>query len=1069
MQNWNRFPRFLLVLTLLISLCAGMFAPKVQKAEAAPLVAVDKVSVVISEFRTRGANGADDEFVEIYNATGASVTLTNWTIRKSAGCGSVSATPLATINTVLVPGQFYLVGNSTNYSGASPLDAFTGTWSSIADDGGVALLDNLNNIVDQVGLCNTTAYKEGSTLSPFSATTNQSYERKAGGSAGSCKDTDNNSADFIFNSSSSNPQNSTSSPLPCLVVANVSSINGTYTTNQNIDITVTFSNNVNVTGSPTLLLETGLTDRSATYLSGSGTNSLVFRYTVVAGDASGDLDYASANALSLNGGTITGAIGDATLVLPKPGQPGSLGANNAIIVDNAAIPSVLSFQRQTPSAAVTNATTLVFRVTFSEAVTGVDVGDFTIQGSTTATPTLITAVNSNIYNVTVSGGNLATFNGAVGLNLSLTPTIVDLASNSLPAGEPPVDETYTVDHIAPTVVIAQTGSQADPAGVLPVNFTVVFSEPIDVSTLVIADITQSGTASFITWVITDSGDHMNFTLSAVASGNGTIIPSIGAGRVNDLAGNGNSAFAGGCAFPEPNNCVTLTDTTSPAVTINQASTQADPTSTFPINFTVLFSEPINPSVFTASDVTQNGTATGVTWSIANSGDNMTFTLSATTASGFGTVIPFIAANRVTDFAGNNNVASTGTDGSVTYQINTASARAVIINEVAWAGTTSSLTDDEWIELYNPGSAAINITGWALKAADGTPSITLNGTIPAGGYFLLERDTDDTVLDILADQVYASNMDLSNSGEALTLRDGANTVIDTANGNGGAWPKGSASTYGTMERIGTTAESDSTWQTNTGIKRNGKNANNGDILGTPKTSNTPLATPTPTPAKTDTPTPVPTIRPPDPRPIINEILPRPGFDWNQDGKVNVFDEFIEIKNLTAVDLNLNGWKLDDEANIGSAPYTISDITLKPGQRMVFYGLQTNILLSDGGDTVRLISPSGKIYDAYTYTIARAEDASICRLPDGNVYNGWFEDCVPTPNLSNSREGTVPSMPDNGYESPVCQLPDTLPIDFLFAECRGYGANIWNADYWDQPFTSSPRYIPQNTSKWEAIIE
>ena len=398
-----------------------------------------------------------------------------------------------------------------------------------------------------------------------------------------------------------------------------------------------------------------------------------------------------------------------------------------------------------------------------------------------------------------------------------------------------------------------------------------------------------------------------------------------------------------------------------------------------------------------------------------------------------------------------------------------SIRSILINEVAWAGTISGLSEDEWIELYNPGSASVNISGWNLKSADGDPNIIIpNGvSIPAGGYYLLERDDNNTVSDIAADLLYTGT--LSNSGEVLTLYDGSLKIIDTANGNGGAWPAGSSSTYGTMERVTTSTESDSAWRTNTGIKKNGKNANNGDILGTPKSSNSPTPTPTPTPEKTDTPTPVPTFRPPDPRPIINEILPRPGFDWNKDGKVDVFDEFIEIKNLTSIDISLNGWKLDDEANLGSAPFTLPNVTLKPGQRIVFYALETNILLSDGGDTARLLDPNGKIYDAYTYSIAKAEDQSICRLPDGNVYNGWFEDCIPTPNLTNSREGAVPVMPDEGYQSPVCQLPDTLPADFLFAECRGYGAGIWNTNFWDQPNTSTSRYIPQNTSKWEVIIE
>ncbi|NOH01103.1 MAG: lamin tail domain-containing protein [Chloroflexi bacterium] len=395
-------------------------------------------------------------------------------------------------------------------------------------------------------------------------------------------------------------------------------------------------------------------------------------------------------------------------------------------------------------------------------------------------------------------------------------------------------------------------------------------------------------------------------------------------------------------------------------------------------------------------------------------------------------------------------------------------RAVVINEVAWAGTANSLPDDEWIELYNPGNRAINLTGWTLRAYDGTPSITLSGVIPAGGYFLLERDDNRTVSNIAADQIYTGT--LSNSGEILYLRDNSNRVIDTANGNGGSWPRGSSSTYGSMERIGVSAENDSTWFTNNGTKKNGKNANGGDILGTPKQGNTPA--PTATPSKTRTPTrtlPPPTVRI-DPRPILNEILPRPGYDWNGDGRTDVYDEFIEIKNLAAIDINLSGWKLDDDPNGGSSPYTLPSVTLKPNERIVFYALDTNILLSDGGDTVRLIAPNGKIYDAYTYTVAKAEDRSICRLPDGNIFDdGWFDDCIPTPNLTNTREGNVPTSPGGNAESPVCDLPDTIPADFFFAECRGYGAGIWNPFYWDKTGWLDKLFIPDADGKWKSFVE
>ncbi|MDL1893900.1 lamin tail domain-containing protein, partial [Sphingobacteriales bacterium CHB3] len=872
------------VLVFILALCAGTFSPRGEGVEAKPAAAFDELNIFISEFRTRGPGGADDEFVEIYNASGVSVTLNNWVLRRSTSCGGVAAGgPLVTINTTLVPGQYYLVGKSPEYTGATPLDlSYSST--GVADDGGIALINNAGIIIDQVGMCNTTAYREGTQLSAMSGNANQSYERKDGGSAGSCKDTDNNATDFIFNSSISNPQNFASAATPCLAVINTTSLitDGVYldTSGLVIDVNLIFSNIVTVTGSPTLLIEAGATDRPAVYAGGSGTNTLTFNYTIQPGDNTNDLDYAGYNALSLNGGTIVGASGNATLILPKPGNPGSLSATRAIRIDNTSItPTLLSFTRQNPTSQFTNADELIFRITFNEAVEGVDLvgeNDFDVIGVTGPAVTVSRIENGRIYDLRITGGDLINLNGTVELELTVAHGITDIGGNSLPNTQPSTEETYSVDNIRPTVTINQSLTQVDPASALPINFTAAFNEPIDATTFTTADIRQNGTATGITWSIINSGDNQNFTLSAIASSAGTIVPSLNAGTdsiavVRDLAGNHNQASGGG------DNSVTFNDTVPPTVTINQSGSQIDPTNALPINFTVQFSEPINTATFTAADITQSGTAASVVWNIANSGDNRIFTLSAT-SSGYGTIVPSITINRVTDLSGNNNAASTSTDNSVTFAAS--SARSVIINEVAWAGTVSSLPGDEWIELYNTTNATINITGWSLRATDGTPSITLNGNIPAGGYFLLERDNDSTVSDIPADQVYTG--ELSNSGEALTLYDSANKVIDTANGNGGSWPAGSTSTYGTMERKSTSTDSDSNWSTNSGSTRNGKNANGGDIIGTPKSGNSPLPTPTPTPEATPTGTPIPPPIPIDPRPIINEILARPGFDWNQDG-------------------------------------------------------------------------------------------------------------------------------------------------------------------------------------------
>jgi hypothetical protein len=230
------------------------------------------------------------------------------------------------------------------------------------------------------------------------------------------------------------------------VVANVTSptADGAYKAGSELPIAVIFDKPVYVIGTPQLTLETGVTDRVVNYSSGSGTDTLIFQYIVQAGDTSSDLDYVGTSALTLNGGTIRdAATNDADLTFPAPGAVGSLGDNKNLIIDTTP-PSTSSFTRKTPAASPTDADALVFLATFSEDVTGVDVGDFQVQGTTTATVTNVTEVTARTYDVTVSGGDLADFNGTVGLNLKTGLTIADEAGNPLPTTEPGTDETYTL-------------------------------------------------------------------------------------------------------------------------------------------------------------------------------------------------------------------------------------------------------------------------------------------------------------------------------------------------------------------------------------------------------------------------------------------------------------------------------------------------------------------------------------------------------------------------------------------------------------------------------------------------
>ncbi|RZA25696.1 MAG: LamG domain-containing protein [Proteobacteria bacterium] len=117
-----------------------------------------------------------------------------------------------------------------------------------------------------------------------------------------------------------------------------STANGSFGPGTTINLAVEFSEAVVSTGSPTLVLETGTTDRTATYIGGSGTNMLSFVYSVQAGDSTSDLNYLATNSLS---GTIMDTAGNAaTLTLPALGSGQSLAGQSAIVID--ATPAVVS-------------------------------------------------------------------------------------------------------------------------------------------------------------------------------------------------------------------------------------------------------------------------------------------------------------------------------------------------------------------------------------------------------------------------------------------------------------------------------------------------------------------------------------------------------------------------------------------------------------------------------------------------------------------------------------------------------------------------------------------------------
>ena len=210
---------------------------------------------------------------------------------------------------------------------------------------------NINNALNGLIFTPTPGYNGSASLQIITD------DKGNSGSGGAKTDTDN----IVITVNSINPK---------VTSVGASTPNGTYKINDVIALTMTFDQTVVVNtgvGIPTLLLETGVIDREATYASGSGSNTLTFNYTVQAADISADLDYTSTTALSLNGSTIKNIHNDvAILTLPAVGGSNSIAGQRAIEIDGV-VPTVALVAVPTNGYYLLNQN-LDFTIYFSEAV-----------------------------------------------------------------------------------------------------------------------------------------------------------------------------------------------------------------------------------------------------------------------------------------------------------------------------------------------------------------------------------------------------------------------------------------------------------------------------------------------------------------------------------------------------------------------------------------------------------------------------------------------------------------------------------------------------------------------------
>jgi hypothetical protein len=389
------------------------------------------------------------------------------------------------------------------------------------------------------------------------------------------------------------------------------------------------------------------------------------------------------------------------------------GNNNAqtngptVTVDRTAPVATLDLQAGSDSGSssidnITNAASLVYDVTFTESVTGLAAGDFSNAGTATGCAIGAPTGAGAAYTVTLTGCS----GGTVILRLAAAG-VTDAAGNANALTNGP---TVTVDRTAPGVTLdLRTASDSgvstsdDITNAANLIVDVTFTE--SVTGVALGDFSTTGSTATGCVIGAPAGAGAAYSTTLTTCSNGSVVLNFAANGATDTAGN---------TGPVSTGTITVTvDRTGPTVTINQAIGQADPTGTSPVTYTVVFNEAV--SGFITGDVTVGGTSGGVKTGTVSGGPT-TYSVAVTGMTTSGTIVATIAAARATDLAGNNNVASTSAD-----------------NTVTWDSVAPTVTINQAVAQADPtGTSPITFTVVFSEAATGfaTGDVTITGT--AGG-------------------------------------------------------------------------------------------------------------------------------------------------------------------------------------------------------------------------------------------------------------------------------------------------------------------------------------------------
>jgi hypothetical protein len=377
------------------------------------------------------------------------------------------------------------------------------------------------------------------------------------------------------------------------------------------------------------------------------------------------------------------------------GTPSLPGPPLAVTTDN--IGPAATINQSTSQSDPTRNQPISFDVAFSEPVAGFDSSDLSFTGSTAGVGQASISIGGgpSTFGINVTG---LTSDGNLSLSLP-AEKVTDLAGNPNVASTS-TDNTVTLDTTGPSVTINQSASQSDPTRSTPINFTVVFSEPVTGFTGVDVSLTGStANVASASKTVTGSGTTYNVAISNVSSSGGTVVATIPSSVAQDAAGNLNLASTAN------DNSVFL-DNVSPTVTINQASGQSDPTNTLPINFTVVFSEAVTG--FGAADISFAGSSISTLNAIVDvTGSGTTYNVAVGNIVSTGGVLRVgVISGAAVDALGNPSLSSTSVDNSVLLDN---VAPTVTVNQKAGQADPTSVQPVNFTVAFSE-----NVTGFDLS-------------------------------------------------------------------------------------------------------------------------------------------------------------------------------------------------------------------------------------------------------------------------------------------------------------------------------------------------------------------